>query len=135
MHVTTTAVQELGSYHKRLSLVSREEGFPVDIHAKKPSSSSLRLGAGRGAPGPSLVVGSLTYPPLPKGFSDCSLDKMGVGAVLTGMSGSRRDQPMEFMESRKDVEAMASCCDLLDSAGSSLELNRASLQSKCTRES
>ena len=32
---------------------------------------------------------------------------MGVDAVLTGMSGSRRDQPMEFMESRKDVEAIA----------------------------
>ena len=32
---------------------------------------------------------------------------MGVEAVLTGMSGSRRDQPIEVIESRKDVEAMA----------------------------
>lgn len=31
---------------------------------------------------------------------------MGVDAVLTGMSASRRDQPIEFRESRKDVEAM-----------------------------
>jgi len=30
-----------------------------------------------------------------------------VEAVLAGMSGSRRDQPMEFIESRKEVEAMA----------------------------
>ncbi len=108
MHVTKTAVQELWSYHKRLSLVSRGEGAG-DVHAKKPSSSSLLLGAGSGAPGPSLAVGSLTYPPLPNGLSDCSLDRMGVEAVLTGMSGSRRDQPMEFIESRKDVEAITSC--------------------------
>lgn len=61
---------------------------------------------------------------------DCSLDKMGVGAVLTGTSGSRRDHPMEFSESRKVVEAIACFCDLLDSLGSSLY--RDSLQYKCT---
>ena len=38
---------------------------------------------------------------------DCSLDKIGVEeVVVTGMSGSRRDQPMEFIESRKDVDAI-----------------------------
>ena len=45
---------------------------------------------------------------------------------------------MEFKESRKDVDAMTSCCDLLGSEssdGSSLNLNRASLQYKCTSES
>lgn len=38
---------------------------------------------------------------------DCSLDRIGVEElVVTGMSGSRRDQPMEFIESRKDVDAI-----------------------------
>ena len=38
---------------------------------------------------------------------DCSLDKIGVEElVVTGMSGSRRDQPMEFIESLKDVDAI-----------------------------
>ena len=35
---------------------------------------------------------------------------MGVdefGFVLTGISGSRLDQPSEFIESRKDVDAIA----------------------------
>ncbi len=64
---------------------------------------------------------------------DCSFDSMGVEAVLTGMSGSLRDHPIEFRESRKDVEAMASFCDLLDSVGSSLY--RDSLQYKCTSKS
>ena len=78
----------------------------IDLQAKNPSSSSLRLAAGKGAPGPSLCVGSLTEPSPPNGFNDCSLDRMGVEAVLTGMSGSRRDQPMELIESRNDVEAI-----------------------------
>ena len=34
--------------------------------------------------------------------------------VLAGMSGSRRDQPMEFKESRKDVEAILACCMICD---------------------
>lgn len=59
MHVTITVVQELWAYHKRLSFSEREKGS-VDVQAKKASSSSLRLGAGNGAPGPSLLVGSLT---------------------------------------------------------------------------
>lgn len=38
---------------------------------------------------------------------DCSLDKIGVEeVVVTGMSGSLRDQPMEFIESRKEVDAI-----------------------------
>lgn len=32
--------------------------------------------------------------------------------VFAGMSGSRRDQPIEFKESRKDVEAMLAINDL-----------------------
>jgi hypothetical protein len=34
--------------------------IPIDLRAKKPSSSSRLVGAGSGAPGPSFVVGSLT---------------------------------------------------------------------------
>lgn len=38
---------------------------------------------------------------------DCSFDNIGVEEeVVTGMSGSRRDQPMEFIESRKEVDAI-----------------------------
>lgn len=79
---------------------------PEDSRAKKPSSSSLRVGAGNGAPGASCV-GSLTYPASPNGFSDCNLDRIGFcDDVLTGISASRRDQPMEFNDSRNEVEAM-----------------------------
>lgn len=81
-----------------------------DSHAKNPSSSSRRLGAGSGAPGPSWF-GSLTYPPSPNGFSACSLERIGVDDdVLTGRSGSRRDHPRLFIESRKDVDAMVERC-------------------------
>ena len=105
MHVTITAAQEFCSYHKRLSLGWK--GKHVDLRAKKPSSSSLRLGAGNGAPGPSLCVGSRTLPELLNGLIDCSLDQTGVDEfVATGMSGSRRDQPMAFIESLKDVDAI-----------------------------
>ena len=81
----------------------------ADLQAKKPSSSSRRLGAGNGAPGPSsLRVGRLTYPPpLPNGLSDCSLalKEVEVLEVVTG-SGSRRLQPNEFMESLKEFDAI-----------------------------
>lgn len=78
-----------------------------DSHANHPSSSSRRLGAGSGAPGPSWC-GSLTYPPAPNGFSAWSLDKIGDAAdVLMGSSASRRDQPRLLIESRKAVDAMA----------------------------
>lgn len=40
--------------------------------------------------------------------------------MLAGTSGSRRDQPIEFKESRKDVEAMSA--RVLTSAGSRLSL-------------
>ena len=76
------------------------------LQAKKPSSSSLRVGAGKGAPGFSFV-GKLTYPPpLLNGFRDCSLEANDGVDVLTGISGSLRLQPKEFIESLKEVEAM-----------------------------
>ena len=58
MHVTITATEELWSYHKRFALASKRRH--QDLQAKKPSSSSLLFGAGNGAPGPSLWVGSRT---------------------------------------------------------------------------
>ncbi|MCJ1461512.1 hypothetical protein MMC07_000109 [Pseudocyphellaria aurata] len=111
LHVTVTAVQDSGRItstdHVGSWTMDRGRGRPEDSRAKKPSSSSLRVGAGNGAPGGSCV-GSLTDPASPKGFSDCSLDRIGFcDDVLTGTSASRRDQPMEFNDSRKDVEAMA----------------------------
>ena len=53
--------------------------------------------------------------------------------VLAGMSGSLRDQPMEFKESRKDVEAILARMICVDTFGS--RLYRASLQYKCTSKS
>jgi hypothetical protein len=42
-----------------------------------------------------------------KGFSDWRRESSGVDdEVLTGISGSRRDQPSEFMDSRKDADAI-----------------------------
>ncbi len=76
-------------------------------HANQPSSSSLLVGAGSGAPGDSWV-GSWTKPCLPNGFSDEILDRSGLlgDEVLAGASASLRDQPSEFIESRKFDEAM-----------------------------
>lgn len=75
-------------------------------HANHPSSSSRRLGAGRGAPAPS-VVGSRTYPRSPNGLRDLMEDsRPDCWFVLTGTSASRRDQPSEFMDSRKDDDAI-----------------------------
>lgn len=80
--------------------------------AKNPSSSSLRVGAGNGAPGPSWV-GSLTEPESPKGFNDWKRERNEVCEdVLAGTSGSRRDQPIEFSDSRNEVEAIL--VDLVD---------------------
>ena len=74
--------------------------------AKNPSSSSLRVGAGKGAPGPS-GVGSLTEPASPKGFNDWNRARRDGGEdVLTGTSASRRDQPIEFSDSRNELEAI-----------------------------
>ena len=90
----------------------REGGRGNDSQAKKPSSSSRRVGAGNGAPGFSWV-GRLTYPERsPKGFKDWRRlrkgDEEDEEDVLAGMSGSRRDQPSELTESRKVFEVMMS---------------------------
>lgn len=79
----------------------------ADLRANHPSSSSRRVRAGRGAPGPSppSVVGSLTLPSELKGLSFCSVPSSGFcGFVFAGCS--RRDQPMLFMLSLKDDDAM-----------------------------
>lgn len=77
--------------------------------AKKPSSSSLLLGAGNGAPGPS-VVGSWTYPSPPNGLSDLMDDSRPLCCDVSMGASSRRDQPREFMESRNDDDAMVGIC-------------------------
>lgn len=59
-------------------------------------------------------MGNCTYPPPPpKGLSDCNLERNGVDEelVLTGTSGSLRDQPKELTESRKEVEVMVAVPD------------------------
>jgi hypothetical protein len=77
-----------------------------DSHANQASSSSLRDGAGNGAPGSD--VGSWTYPPLPNGFKDDMRSSNVVEELVrTGRSGSRRDQPSEFIDSLKEAEAIA----------------------------
>lgn len=84
-----------------------------DLHANHPSSSSLRDGAGKGAPGDSCV-GSCTYPLFPNGFSPDIVDSRGlVELVLAGTSASLRLQPRLFMESRKEAEVILlseACC-------------------------
>jgi len=75
------------------------------LKANQPSSSSLLVGAGNGAPGFSCV-GSLTYP-FPNGLSDRSFASIGVvDDVSIGMSDSLLDHPSEFMLFRNDTEAM-----------------------------
>ena len=79
-----------------------------DLHANHPSSSSLLLGAGNGAPGVSCV-GSCTYPPRPNGLKEDSFDRIGMDElVLAWASGVLRDHPNEFIESRKVVEVILS---------------------------
>jgi hypothetical protein len=70
------------------------------------SSSALLVGAGSGAPVPS-VVGNRTWPSFPNGFNDLMDDRSPVVCleVFTGTS-ARRDQPREFMESLNDEEAI-----------------------------
>jgi hypothetical protein len=76
------------------------------LKANHPSSSSLLVLAGSGAPAPS-VVGSLTYPPPPNGFRLLIEDKSPVDwLVCTGRSESRRDHPREFIESRNEEDAI-----------------------------
>jgi len=77
------------------------------LRANQASSSSLLLGAGKGAPSLS-IVGSLTYPPLPNGFKLLiDVKRPDCCEVLTGISGSLLDQPREFIDSRNEDEAMA----------------------------
>lgn len=76
-----------------------------DLHANQPSSSSRRVRAGRGAPGPSSVVGSLTYPSLFQGFNFDNVFMMGFGLLVFAVC-SRRDQPSSFILSAKDCDAM-----------------------------
>ena len=78
----------------------------ANVRANQPSSSSRLVGAGRGAPGPSLV-GRRTWPLSPNGFKDCSDESRPVCCdVLTGTS-SRRVQPSELSESRKFCDVIA----------------------------
>lgn len=105
--------QELDLRHLDRAVQRIDQRLWGDLQARKLSSSSRRLAAGKGAPGASCV-GSCTYPPPPpNGFRDCSLERNGVDEelVFTGTSGSRRDQPNELTESRKDVEAMVGVRD------------------------
>lgn len=91
------------------------------VRANQPSSSSRRVRAGRGAPGPSCSYnGSLTPPSPPNGLKDDSLLRIGVSAVLllAEMAGSRRLHPREFIESLNEDEAMMCgglcwCCDVM----------------------
>jgi len=74
------------------------------LNANQPSSSSLLVGAGNGAPGASCV-GNWTYPPRAKGLRDDKVDKIGVEElVVTGWS--LLDHPSELRESRKEVVVM-----------------------------
>ena len=62
-------------------------------------------------------MGSWTYPPCPKGFKDCSREKNGVSEealVRTGKSGSLRDHPSEFTESRKVLFAIVNVASTFD---------------------
>ena len=84
-----------------------QEQGPGDSQVSQPSSSSLLLGAGRGAPELS-VVGSWTYPRFWKGLSEPIDERRPLcWEVLTGISGSRRLQPREFMDSRNEVDAIS----------------------------
>jgi len=80
------------------------------VKVNQPSSSSLLVGAGNGAADASCE-GSWTYPPLPKGYRDLNLDRIGLdeGFVPAGVSGSRRDQPREFIDSRNVLDVIFPC--------------------------
>jgi hypothetical protein len=87
---------------------SVEMQIGLGLQTNHPSSSSRRVGAGRGAPAPS-VVGRRTYPRSPKGFKDLIDESRPLCCdVFTGMSASLRLQPSEFIDSRNDAEAMMS---------------------------
>ena len=91
-------------------------GVRADLRANQPSSSSLLVRAGSGAPGASpSVVGSLRLPSSPKGLYCCSLPNTELGLLVVAAGCSRRDQPRLFMLSLKEDEAMAPGCGKLDS--------------------
>lgn len=73
----------------------------------QPSSSSLLVGAGKGASELSCA-GSWMYPLLPNGFKDWSLETTEFeGCDVDGCpSGALRDHAKLFMESRNAGEAM-----------------------------
>nr|POE47448.1 hypothetical protein CFP56_00779 [Quercus suber] len=83
-------------------------GDPIsDLHANHPSSSSLLERAGSGAPGPSpSCVGSNTRSSPAKGLRLCNVPKTPPDLLVLMVDCSRRDQPMLFMLSRKEDEAM-----------------------------
>ena len=77
----------------------------VRLTANQPSSSSRRVGAGKGAPGDSCV-GNRTPPP-PNGLYEDIFDRIGVEElVVAGRSDSRLDHPNELILSRNEVEAI-----------------------------
>lgn len=81
----------------------------VDSRTNQPSSSSRRLGAGKGAPEPS-VVGRRTYPDPWKGFMFLMEDSNPVfWDVLTG-SSLRRLHPSELNDSRSEVAMVGLGC-------------------------
>lgn len=90
-----------------MAVVAVDVAEAADLRANHPSSSSRRVRAGRGAPGPSppSVVGSLTLPSVLNGLYFAHVPSSGFcGLVLAGCS--RRDQPMLFMLSLNEDDAM-----------------------------
>lgn len=84
----------------------RWDNVQVDSHTNQPSSSSRRLGAGSGAPGPS-DVGRTVYPRSWNGFRFCSeASRPDDGCDVVMGASWRRLQPRELMESRKFADAM-----------------------------
>jgi len=84
-----------------------EMNVGINSQANQPSSSSLREGAGRGAPAPS-VVGSRSAPSLPQGFSDLMDESRPVCWEVSTGTSALRDQPSEFIESLNEEDAMIS---------------------------
>lgn len=82
------------------------------LSTNQPSSSSRRLGAGRTAPRLSCV-GSLTWSSSAKGLRAERRARSGrdVDASRAGAEFAL-DQPKEFMESRKDADAMSAVVQL-----------------------
>lgn len=86
-----------------------------DLRANHPSSSSLLVLAGSGAPGPSSLsfIGKRTYPSPLKGLSFCSVPYTPLGLAVLTVAGSLRCQPKLFMLSLNDDEAIVAVCRML----------------------